>query len=191
MTVLTKAKIDIKNGLIELEGSETFVSEGIKLYSELLVSYNERTIETTPEYVENHVSDLPKYVDNVVNEVFNKHFGVDEETLNQIIHTEEQGFKIITNKIKGTTAERQIGYSLLYCLANDYYGNPKTEVSTLRELCEQFACLDSSNFATYFKRNPTFFIIEGSKGSKNKEIKLTIPGKEEAKRIIKSLIHGE
>jgi hypothetical protein len=195
MTVLTKAKIDIKNGLIELEGSETFVSEGIKLYSDLLTNYYEE--EFTEENEKEHENINPELSMNppsiskeIVEDVFVKHFGVTEEELNSVIYTEAEGFRIITNEIKGKDAEKQTSLSLLYCLTNEFYGH-KTDTGNLRDLCEYFACLDSKNFATYLKKKNRFFILEGEKGSKKSVVKLTAPGKEEARRLLKTLIQGE
>lgn len=191
MTVLTKAKIDIKNGLIELEGSEEFVSESIKLYSELLS--NNKYEHKQESQISNCPTTIAEPIDEEMSENedrFIEHFGVTENEINNIIHIESDYFKIITNKIKGSTSERQIAYCLLYCLTKEFYGQQKADNTELRALCEEFACLDSGNFTAHIKRKKNWFIIEGTKNSKNSTIKLTVPGKEEARKIIKNLIFG-
>jgi hypothetical protein len=185
---ITKARIDLKQGLIELEGSEAFVSDHLEKYFEFIKTSSNILDCLESQSLPTEKVDQTSMPQNNDQDRYIKLFGVTKEEINNLVDIGESEFRIITTKIKGTTAERQMNYCLLYCLTNEFFGKPKTEFKELRELCEYFSCYDSTNFSTYLTKRKGIFIIDGEKRSQNKTVRLSAPGKEEAKALIKQLL---
>ncbi len=192
----TKIRIDLKERIIELEGSETFVSTQMEWLKDVILS---TPITTELELIEEKTaqSEIPSQIittqivgNQHTNKIFDKYktfFGIDKEVVDSVIHTEDNNFTIITKKIKGGNADKQIQYSLLYCLAKEFYGQSEISTEELRELCRDNACLDASNFNQYFNTHKDLFIVNGKPRTRNKTIKLTSPGRNKAKELLNSL----
>lgn len=189
-----RVQINLKEGIVELEGTEEFVSNQLEWLRELIINTpetlkisEEQSIATVPNDMEikvinndsNIISSEDKYL---------KVFGVEKEKVDMVIHTDINDFKIISKKVKGSNADKQIAYSLMYCLAKEFYGQTEASFSELRELCTEYGCLDDANFASIFKRNNDTFIIIGKPKSKSKSLKLTFPGRKKAQELIASLV---
>ncbi|MGE5580569.1 MAG: hypothetical protein ACM3WU_11095 [Bacillota bacterium] len=186
------AKIQFRSLNVELHGPEPFVDRHLEWLRVFIEVHNleEPEMETKMEVQPSPTPAASLPVPSANEDPFRKHFGLAEQDVLQVIHIDGQTFNIIVPKIPGvsTLAENQTKYCLLYCLANEYVGNPTTSFTELRELCKNMGCLDNSNFAATLTKNKKFFLVEGSAGSHNKTVRLTTPGREEARRLLASLI---
>ncbi|HEX2947156.1 MAG TPA: hypothetical protein VHT96_14515 [Clostridia bacterium] len=193
-----KILVNLKDGLIELQGSEEFVGTQIEWLKDVI---NRTPIDVpspavnTQNNVQAEEATIPANTlatavpnNSEVNDRYIAIFGVAKDIVDTVIHTEENCFSIITRKIKGGNADKQINYSLLYCLAKEFYRQQEVSFEELRELCRDNACLDSGNFAKYFDNHRDLFIVNGKAGSKNKTVKLTSPGRNKAKELLASLV---
>ena len=193
-----KLLVNLKDGLIELQGSEEFVGNQIGWLKDII----NRTPINLPSATANIQNNSPSVEETILattlataipnsndeNDRYVAIFGITKDGVDNVIHTEENSFTIITRKIKGGTAERQISYLLLYCLAKEFYRQQEVTFEELRELCKENGCLDSTNFAKNMDNHKELFIVSGKPGSKNKTAKLTAPGRSKARELLASLV---
>lgn len=186
----TRSKINLKDGSIELEGTEGFVKEQLERFSKLILKHYDFNnvnvrMKEDEDLFEERIDENTKS-----NDKFMLHFGIEKDKLYEIIYFNEDKFKIIAHDIKGNSnAEKQENLTLLYCLAKEFVCDEIVDSNEIRNICEEYGCLDSKNFSTYLKRRTNYFIISGDKGSPNKQIKLTVPGKKAARVLIKEMVN--
>lgn len=200
-----KVKINMNLGELEIEGSEEFVEKALSLESLLTVikatSIFKTSYKNTNDRIEERVltsnddpiisEEEPDRVEsnqNTNTKKIHEWFGVSDSELAKVIDITDHSFNIITRGIKGSTADKQKQLCLLYCLTNEYLGKKYSSYDELRDVCTQFACLNTQNFAAYLQKHKQLFVVDGAKGSSNKTVRLTMPGKEEARTIISRLL---
>lgn len=102
--------------------------------------------------------------------------------------------QLMLSKVPGKNkAEKQVFTALLYIFGETTLRSENNEtvpIEEIREQCEFHGCLDT-NLSTYLKSKRQWFTIEGKKGSKGKQIRLTRPGENEAQRLAEELNNGQ
>lgn len=177
-----KIKIDFINKVIEVEGDSEFINEKIDWFVKYM-SENEQNSQTYSHIAEQMVARTEP--GNAQDEVMSI-FGIPLEKLNYIVHIKGNEFKFIvqSKRLKGSRAEIQVHLALIYCGVCEYL-NRETNTKELRQICENYKCLDG-NFAANLKRDGYFSVEKGI----NSEIVLTMPGKDALQDYIKELIEG-
>ncbi|MGE5552459.1 MAG: hypothetical protein ACM3XZ_00845 [Betaproteobacteria bacterium] len=191
--------INLREGLVEFEGTESFVNENLKWIRE----YFDVQVKSLVRHVQVEAPIVPAASTGPIGTVASPTapepeqdkyvavFGAPKESVNRVIHTEADTFTIIVKKIPGKNkAEKEVNLSLLYCLASEFYGRTDVAAAELRRLCKDHACLDGNNFAAHLKKRTDLFLSTGKQGSPNFTVKLTMPGKERAQTLLASLIAG-
>lgn len=168
---VAKVHISLVDGVLQIEGSEAFVSEQLaKLEPHIVKAFENRA--STPK-------DSKKSVGKD---------GSGEASIQNYEHLfAESGGKVqILKNIPGNNnAQKSINITLLLAYAYSLIGSNSISTATIRECCKAHACLDSSNFSSTIKDENSLFILEGT--SKAKNVKLTIPGRKKAEELASQL----
>ena len=95
----------------------------------------------------------------------------------------------ITRQLRGSTnAEKSVKLILVYLWGKERLLSESTaDYRELRDLCETYGCLDSSNFSSTLSSKKNLILIDGTKGSSAKLCKLTHPGREKAVEYLREL----
>jgi len=93
--------------------------------------------------------------------------------------------QIIADINDPTLAQRMVNVILIYMYAKLTQGIDMVTTTELREACEFYGALDSSNFAKRLVMNKKYFLLSGD--NRTKTVKLIRPGIKEAERIIKEI----
>lgn len=169
-----KVHISLVDGVLQIEGSEDFVSEQIaRLEPHIVRAFENRdTAAVKPIKSSEGVA--------VANKVAN---GLDDY---DHLFAENGGKIQILKTIPGANnAQKTINASLLLAYANTLVGTEVTSSDIVRETCKSHACLDSGNFAKTLKGEKEYFLLEANGKSKN--IRLTVPGRKKAEELAKQL----
>lgn len=178
------------DGTLNIEGSELFVTQQVDAFKEHILSALERAAEG-PAVIRQlpspsqdaPITPQPPRSGDAQNDSI--------KAQNQFprVLDEMNGKLKVTASIKGkNTAERAINLILAYLWGKENLLNePTAEYKELRDLCAEHACLDSSNFSSTLTSKKHLILIDGTKGSSSKLCKLTYPGREEAKEVLKML----
>jgi len=173
-----KVQISLRDGILELQGSEKFVSAQLAILQPLIdsafknppapqqftvSSANQTTSQSSP--TGDNASGLSAY-ENIFAEADGK-------------------IQILKTLPGGKKANKTVNGALLLAFANTLIGNSTTPYGDVRDLCSSHACLDSGNFSKTMKGQKELFIISGSGSSQT--IKLTVPGKKRAEELAKQL----
>ena len=170
----TNARVAISGmGLtFEASGSETFVSQQVAAFKDLLTQSpasagggDKGAASGAGEKV-NAASAKPKLAipSNI-------------EQFPNVFHREGDDVRLLIAPPGGSSAEKSLNIAVLYIWAKNQIGVPSVNWGEIRNLCEHFNCLDSPNFGKLMqKRNNGWLVVEGEKQSKSKMCKLTHPG---------------
>jgi hypothetical protein len=183
-------------GTLQIEGSELFVSQQVEAFREKILEALSGmdqlpvTISQLPGAPFAPIAKTgpsPKFdeqsVDTKINEPSNP--------FPRVLDVMSGKIKITTSIKCKTTSEKVINLILAYLWAKERLINePTAEYKELRDLCEEHACLDSSNFSSTLTSKKHLILIDGSKGSSAKTCKLTYPGREAAEEILDQLNTG-
>lgn len=171
---ISRVKFSISEGLIEIEGTEAFVSSQLnffepfmtKILSSNSTQVNKKTVLNNhqPEQ-QNSNSDFAEY--------------------ENVFAMADGKIQILKDIPGGNKSHKTINAALLIALANDLNGIKTTTYDAVRALCSAHAFLDSTNFSSALKGAKAHFIISGSTGSQS--ITLTVPGRKKAIEIANSL----
>ncbi|GAB3369917.1 hypothetical protein [Massilia agri] len=184
MTDRAKFRYSAHDGVLEIEGTEAFVSkhfEGltdivrimarhtiVEQKSDAAVGDNIPTASVTPNSESN---DQPAALST-------------KETIESYpeVYSEINGKLKLTVDIPGdATRTKQTNAALLYCYGAALMGDEQVTSKDIREVCEEHGCIDT-NFAKIFE-DKTIFLSDGVKGG-TKHIKLTFQGKKKAKELL-------
>ena len=183
-----KIKVNLSEGTFEIEGNQEFVKEHIYKIPKLFEQQSSPIQQKKP--IENNKNGLVVHNTNeeTSEESYIDYFGFDEDHINNLFHIDydTKTIKILTDDIKGKNAQKQREYSKLYLYVKEFLGEDFANYQELRDLCKYHSCLNTNNFSQYFETKD--FIVEGSKNSPNKKVKLTSPGKQSAKDLIAELM---
>lgn len=179
-----KIKISIKDGEFEITGSELFVSQQIANFKEQIVQSLQNKNFENPKINTQRLPEAQHKAtekDIITDEIDN------ENKYERVLYLDDESIKILKKLPGKSNQARTISTALVSAFGNLLRGNEETLTSIISEQCKEQGCLDSANFASHLKSAKEYFIIKGGSGTKNKALKLTITGKEEAEKILNEL----
>jgi len=178
----TRLKISIKNGEFELSGSESFVSQQIENLRDIIHSAlqsvhcaNEKAQTVTAS---NEHPSAPA-TSNKISPTQNAYINV--------LHIEDDKVSVIKAMPGSSNAKKTVNAALIYLWGKKSMGVDTVPFKEIRNLCSTLGCLDSANFSSHMSSAKQFIIITGGKGSSSKTCKLTVPGVNEAERLLSEL----
>lgn len=180
----SKFRFSAQEGVIELEGSEEFVTSHMETLTDLVRVISRHThIETKSDKVrqEDTPSSSGPGDDDDAKDDEAKGIDAYPKVFAQI----SEKLKIIC-KIPGSNKREQSrNAALLYCYGSELIGDEQVPSSEIRTLCEEHGFLDAANFSKIFD-DKTTFLLDGKKGG-NKKVKLTFTGREKAVALVNEL----
>lgn len=185
MTEKAKFKYSASEGILELEGSEEFVTKHFESLTDMVrvISRHmqievktDKTIDSPPlGSSEESTSKLTQETATVQTtesiSTYPEHF------------SEINGKLKIVSDIKGSSKKgKMLNAALLFCYGSELLGDDQVASKDIRQVCEEHGVLDAPNFSTVFT-DKTIFLSDGVKGG-NKDVKLTFQGKKKAKELL-------
>lgn len=177
-----KFKYSAYEGLLELEGSEEFVSKHFESLTDIV------------RVISRHISIDPKTELTIA--TAEDHEGIENtllasETKNESVLSYPNYFSEINGKLKivsdipGSSLKSKMqNAAILFCYGSKLLGDDQVSSKVIRLVCEEHGCLDSPNFSKVFS-DRTIFLSDGAKGG-NKDVKLTFQGEKKAKELLNS-----
>lgn len=191
-----KFKYSALEGVLELEGSEEFVSQHFEILTDLIQIISKHvpieqkqeapTLYTSAPQVQNFASQAQSVSSNIASPIQPP---VATQTSSLANHpnffSEINGkLKIVAELPGNTTKAKMTNAAILYCYGSKLLGDEQVPYKAIRTVCEEHGVLDSANFSKIFN-DKTLFISDGVKGG-NKDVKLTFQGEKKAKELMDS-----
>jgi hypothetical protein len=177
-------RISVHGISIEITGSEEFVSDQIEVYQDFILEKLETASPIQSDTSSNDGEEpKTKRSDDGKNRL---------HSYRNIYALDDDEIRLLLNEVPGSSySEQTTNAALLYLFGKDLAGSDKDEFDTdeIRNLCKQYGCLDESNFMRHLKSDKRAFIIKG--GGKNHTVKLTHPGRQDAKDLIRMIESDE
>jgi hypothetical protein len=174
-------KVSISEGLIEISGSESFVTSQIDNLKELLKELKDNKVKIKPPPPaggdgERKKKDGETPITNATLEDMDDIYVVDDDKI-----------KIICEDIPGTDKlNKTLNIALLYAFASKKLGKDEASVDLIRDICTEHGCLDPGNFSTHIKNGtPQYYLDKGT--GKTRTIKINKPGEKKALEVIEKI----
>lgn len=186
MTEKAKFKYSAQEGILELEGSEDFVSKHFESLTDLIRIISRHVVveqkqETQP------IPSQPKNAEIVTGEQAQA-----QQNVTGGISDYPAFFSEINGKLKivadlpGSNGKAKMtNAAILFCYGSKLLGDEQVATKDIRTVIEDHGCLDGPNFSKIFG-DKTIFISDGVKGG-NKDVKLTFQGEKKAKELLASV----
>ena len=186
MTERAKFKYSAKEGILELEGSEEFVSKHFESLTDLV-----RIISRNVVLEQKQDSSIQPPGEDSNSPDIKTQLSLTSQSQKTSIQNYPEQFSEINGKLKivseipGTTKQTKMkNAAILYCYGSKLLGDEQVNSKDIRTVCEEHGCLDNANFSKVFS-DKTIFISDGVKGG-NKDVKLTFQGEKTAKELLGS-----
>jgi hypothetical protein len=175
----TRIRISLKEGVFELTGSETFVSQQIENFKTAITASltqiqqecaapapmpEDKSPAVAPAATKDGVMDFPN-----------------------VLHIEGEKVTLLKTMPGSTKSKRAVSTALVYLWGKQSVGVENVTFKELRDLCKQQGCLDEGNFANQMTSAKPEIVIDGTRGSSLKVCKLTRPGIDAAWALLKEL----
>lgn len=195
--ITAKFKLSIKDGVLEISGSEKFVKKMTRSYEDLIEDMLETSMIYWESETEDEFYDMDDFLEDQDDEMwdasFVDHTDEDEEAIEmEFVSGEElpslEGEEIvISGDIPGgSVSSRTVNAALLYAYTRSLQGHNKASVDEIRNICKIHDILDKNNFSTYIKIGAPEYYKDSGKG-KSRTLKLTETGKKRAQELIASI----
>lgn len=195
MTEKAKFKYSAQEGILELEGSEEFVTQHFESLTDLIrVISRHVVVEQHPQESATDKSGPDKRV-SASSEVKEENNSQTSQTVADVqkegiaqyptYFSEINGNLKIVAEIPGTSVKSKMtNAAILFCYGSKLLGDEMVASKDIRVVCEEHGCLDSPNFSKVFS-DRTIFLSDGVKGG-NKNVKLTFQGEKKARELLES-----
>lgn len=174
-----KVSVSLREGKIEICGTETFVREQLDRFQELI----DGKLSSLPVVPVAPVA--PSTLAPQPNPEPNNSTTNATNPYPYVIAIEEDGIKILKAIPGGKKSEKMVNAALLYLVGVGLKGEVTASYTDIRELCKHHSCLDAPNFAKAMKGAKQYFIVAGS--GKSQTAKLTHPGQTKAHELAAEL----
>lgn len=165
-------------GRIEVVGSEEFVAERVKEFSDLIRDLLNKAPAVKPLNSHN--------AGNAGAGAGGGGGGKREfADYENVLAFSDNKVQILKPLPGANNAAKTVSAALLTLFGNGLLGTEEIPFSTIREVCQAHGCLDSGNFAGTLKDQKEYFIVSGSRA--NLTAKLTVPGQRAAEQLAKDL----
>lgn len=166
-----RVAVSVKEGKVEIEGSEAFVADQLTRLKPLIAQVIATSGKLRP--------DSPREQTRQPN-AHSQSFG----KFAKLYHATADGKIELLKEIPGNNmAHKTVSAALLVSHANSLLGSDSTAVEVIRAACKDHACHDSNNFSATLKREKELFVHSG--GS---HITLSETGRELAEDLAERLI---
>jgi len=172
--IVAKIRVSLREGLLDIEGSEEFVSKQIENFKDLVLK-----IPTMP----------PRQLTDSPNPQAPPLISVDAPAPSAFLPIYQNAISIdggtvkILKSIPGTDkANKMVNAAIMYLFCKTLLGENGASFKEIRQLCKDHGCLDGSNFAKKLRAKKEWLIIE-NEGL----VKLTVPGKKQAQILVEQL----
>ena len=176
---------------IEISGSEEFVSNEIEAFREVILeklSGSEYRVHLQDEAVP----------DSSANTVVSQHSseggrrsGNGQGSYPHVYSIEDTEVTLLLNEIPGTSnREQTVNLAVLYLYGKTFAGIEEVSADELRDIAKEYGVFDASNFSGNLKSDKRVLHIT-KQSSHTYTIKLTRPGRERAKEVIRQLENGD
>lgn len=172
----TKFTISLKDGILEFEGSEKFVTEQLKRFDGIINEMMSKPVKPL------NLSPKPQGDAN-----FNSKNGVGDEGLENVIQKIGEEIKIAVVIPGDNNVQKTKNAALLYLYGKKVYFGVDSEVdfNEISKVCKDHGCFDSKNFSKHMKSAKPSIVVTG-KGKKQKA-SLTPSGEKEVKKLINEI----
>ena len=164
--------VSAREGIIEIEGSETFVSDQLNRLKAVITHIVAAGAKWRPQTEQR-------------NDSLAANSGAAPQALAQFsnLFTHADGKIHLLKDLPGTNmANKTVNAALLVAHANALMGSEQTTLDTIRSVCKEQACHDSNNFSATLKREKELFVHSGSL-----HITLSPAGRERAATLVNQL----
>lgn len=182
MTDKAKFRYSALEGVLELEGSEEFVTQHFDSLTDIVrVISRHVSIEQKSDSVhDQHESPTQPEISTVASPQ-----DTTKETIAKYpeFYSEINGKLKVVAEIKGNSGKaKMLNAALLFCYGSKLLGDETVPSKDIRIVCEEHGILDAKNFSTVFS-DKTIFLSDGVKGG-SKDVKLTFQGEKKAKELL-------
>lgn len=188
MSERARFRYSAQEGVLELEGSEEFVSKHFEQLDDMVRTIGRHiTAEKKAELGAQGAAQGGSAGADAGPAASGAAAGGDPPTNSIAQHpaffSEINGkLKIVAEVPGGNKKAQSSNLAILYCYGSYLMGEEQVKSKDIREVAKEHGCLDEANFASIFA-DKTIFLSDGVKGG-NKDIKLTQPGMKRAKELL-------
>ena len=175
-----KIRVSLREGLLEIEGSEEFVSKQIENLKDVITKLPTVTPPPIPA-----APAQPQQANGQTASATTAITSLDASKYVNIISVDGGMVKILKDIPGKSVPEKTANAALLYLLGKSFLGSEEATANEIRETCKAHGFLNEANFATYLKAPKEWINLLGS--GKNAPVKLTFPGKKAALALADSL----
>jgi hypothetical protein len=165
----------------EISGPENFVTQQSELYREQIVELLLKAARLLDDdlALKEEIEEAPPAAPHQQ--------PTGKPAFTNVLHVENDKVKIL-KRIPGTTlSKRAVNTAVIFLWAKRNLGMDAIPFADLRDICEEQGCLDSGNFSYHMRSAREWMIVDGAKGSSAQTAKLTLPGVERAKELLREL----
>jgi hypothetical protein len=164
-----RIKLSIAEGTFEIEGPESFVSKQIEAFGDVIKKALSDPAKK-PKTKDKAEETDPPGGGGDYSDVFELHEGA---------------VKVLADIPGDNNKSKTVNAGLIAAFARSTEGADTVSFDDVREICKQHSCLDATNFSKYLKGEKKAFVFGGT--PKKQTIKLTVPGKKQAKALVEGL----
>lgn len=189
MTEKAKLRYSAQDGVLELEGSEEFVSKHFESLTDLIriISRHvviEQKTENPSQPASQSKHELPIETATQASDTPPKKEGI--ASYPNFFSEINGKLKIVSDLPGNNTQSKMKNAAILFSYGSKLLGDEQVSSKDIRAVCEEHGYLDTPNYSKVFS-DKTIFISDGIKGGNNKEIKLTFQGEKKAKELLASV----